>query len=101
MTEHAEEIRYLVEEVGIDRDEAEARMVDSDLWITPAEQRYVFEGEEGIRQLLEAADYYQAKAAVALEHPAYSEAMVQGYQEAAYRMREAARRARERLRAAE
>ncbi len=101
MTERAEEIRYLVEEVGLDPDEAEARTVDSDLWIAPAEGRYTFEGEEGVRQLLEAAAYFQAQAEVALAHPGISDAVVQGYEDAAYRMREAARRARERLEATE
>lgn len=49
MTSHdrREEIRYLVEEVGMDPADAEKALVDDDLWLLGPECRYVPDSEAG------------------------------------------------------
>ncbi len=56
MDEREMKIQHLQEVVGLDRGQAERRLLDDDLWLTPATHRYILEGEEGIQQWREAVE---------------------------------------------
>jgi hypothetical protein len=49
--EHRDEIRYLVEEVGLSEEAARLRLRDDDLWLLEPDQRFddELQGEEGVR----------------------------------------------------
>ncbi len=50
-SEREETIEYLVEKIGLSREDAELRMVDDDLWVLYPECRYEFPvGEKSVRQ---------------------------------------------------
>jgi hypothetical protein len=54
-------IQHLIEECGISPENAELVMEqDDDLWILSPEQRFVFEGEQDVRQWEEALAFAEA-----------------------------------------
>jgi hypothetical protein len=96
MTEREAMLVHLEEFVGIDRQEAEARLLDDDLWILDPGGRYVLEGEEGIQQWREAAEFIGSLADGANNSGAVNQAATMILTDAALRCEEALRRVKER-----
>ena len=97
-------IKYLTEHVTDDREEAERRMVDDDLWLLHPEQRYSFEDEEAVREWSRTLVMMRALHEFAMDHYGYeaffSDTTVQLIADAEVRAQEALMRARERVRQA-
>lgn len=101
MTEREQMLRYLTKDVGLERNIAELRMADEDLWVLHPDQRFDDEltGEEGVRLWAEAAQVAQAVAAVVSSGPGTikaSPALTQLVWDAASRAEEALERAQRR-----
>ncbi len=96
MSEREQMIEYLVEDVGIDREQAELRMADDDLWLLHPEMRYPFEREEAVEQWEEAAAFAQGLEEGFANHWRLNEATRQLIWDLQVRAEEALRRARER-----
>jgi len=96
MSDEREKIEHLCEVAGIGEEEARARLADDDLFVTPAEYRYVFEGEDGIRQVREAEEYLRGMAGGADNSGAVNEALKQFLVDVAERAGEFLRRIQER-----
>jgi hypothetical protein len=94
-----QEIEYLVEEIGVERRQAEIIMEDDDLWLVDPEARYGFEGEEAVWQWKEAYKFARAlnDGFVAHGRPVVNHATQQLLHDARERAEEALRRARERV----
>ena len=92
-----EEIRYLVEEVGLDRRQAELVLRDDDLWMLLPEYRFAWEpGEEDVRQWELAADFAYALADGFGESKAIPDSVRMMLWDMRDRAEEAMKRARER-----
>ncbi len=96
MTEREAMLVHLEEFVDIDRQEAEARLLDDDLWILDPGGRYVLEGEEGIEQWRAAAEFIGSLADGANNSGAANQAATMVLTDAALRCEEALRRVKER-----
>ena len=91
-------LRRLMGDVGLTREEAEARLVDEDLWLVDPARRWAFEGEEGVRQWETAYAFARALAEGFADppSPAINEATVQLLWDLRDRAEVALRRARSR-----
>jgi hypothetical protein len=95
--ERAEEIRYLVEEVGVDVQEAPLRLRDDDLWMLLPASRFVWEpGEEDVRQWELAYDFAYALSKGFTESQAIPDSARMLLWDMRDRAEEAMKRARER-----
>ncbi len=92
------QIRYLVEDLGDDPDDARLRVRDEDLWITHFSTRYAFEDtQETVKLWEDAFELAEELAQLAVNlYDVKQSAIVQLASDARERAREAARRARER-----
>ena len=90
----SEDKLYLIEEVGLTPEEAEARLGDSDLWLVEPELRYTFESkEEAVLQWEQAVGVLYALHGVARYHGG---AVEQVLRDAQLRAEEQLRRVRQR-----
>ena len=95
--EYEEDVRYLVDKVGVSEDEARKMMRDEDLWIIEPAMRYgsEFEGERGVRLWEDAYELADGIATYCTNHvDLRNPAITQLASDAAERAREALRRAR-------
>ena len=88
-------LAHLEEFIGVDRQEVEARFLD-DRWILDPGGCYVLEGEEGIQQWREAAEFIGSLADGANGSGAVNQAATMILTDAALRCEEALRRVKER-----
>ena len=87
----------MVEEVGLDVEEAWARMQDDDLWLIEPEMRLSLQDEEAIERLERAGAYLGDLAMFNASHTTFPDEAMVLLLDARDRAKEAARRARERL----
>ncbi len=99
--EYAEMLTHLVEEIGVEREEAEVILQDGDLFpLIEAGSMFTFEGEEAVEQWENAAEMLHKLAALAYAEEFFDNpALAQSFLEAAIRAEEMHKRARERVRA--
>ncbi len=98
MTEREETIQYLVQWVGISREEAELRMVDDELWILGPSGRYEFPaGEDSVKEWDRAVDALEGLywASQAFENRAFMQAISDAHKRAKEALRRARKRAQE------
>jgi hypothetical protein len=94
--ERNEQIKRLVQQ-GIDRRDAELRVVDLDLWIADPMGLYGLEGEDAVEQWADAARYARAQVEMVSHYVGFSDAVKQLVFDAQDRAQEALRRASARL----
>ncbi len=98
MTERERTLAHLIGCVGLDKEEAERRLRDDDLWVLIPEQRFVLEGEEAVEQWREASAWASWMAAGAEPDGPHNEAITQLLWDLSERAGEAFRRASARAR---
>ncbi len=103
MTEHQEKslqewVEYLVEKIGISREDAELRMVDDDLWVLHPGSRYPFPaGEDSVEEWDRAVDALEGLywASQSLGNRAFKQAISDAHERAIAALYRARQRASE------
>ena len=98
MTDREQRIQDLMEEISCEREQAEIRMLDDDLWLLHPSMRMWFAGEEAVEEWEEAAGFVRGLTEGFANYWFLNEATRQLIWDLEQRAEEALRRARERAR---